>query len=261
MQIPCREWNDSAAVRASVAALGHGEVQVWLVPVPDEPCPIRGRTLCLSRDEGERAGRFRHALTRSQFITGRVALRQMLGSCLRIEPATLAFSYQPSGKPYLDPHQWQTGIRFNLSHSKSWVAIALAQAREVGVDIEAIEQLEDWHLLADRVFSAHELDEMNGLTAAQRGAAFYRGWTRKEAYLKATGEGLIDDLGKIRVSLLAGEPAELRGLPAGAGDPRQWTMRAIPMPTGYEGAVVFSARIAEPGDLLSEPASIESRAD
>lgn len=261
MQIRCREWHDSDVLRASVAALGRGEVQVWLVPVPDEPGPLHERTHWLSRDEVERAGRIRHARSRSQFITGRAALRRMLGLYLRIEPDALTFSYQPFGKPCLDPHQWQTGIRFNVSHSKSWVAIALAEGRDVGVDIEAIEQLEDWHLLADRVFSARELDEMKGLTTTQQAAAFYRGWTRKEAYLKATGEGLIDDLGKIRVSLLAGEPAELRGVPAGAGDPQQWTMRAIPMPTGYQGAVVFSTRIAEPGDRLREPDSVESRAD
>lgn len=259
MLVQCREWDGTAVVRAVMAAPGSENIQVWRVPVPDDACLIQHRCCGLSRDEIERASRLRDESSRRQFITGRAALRQLLGVQLRVEPSALEFSRQSSGKPGLDPRRWSTLLRFNVSHSKSWVVIALAEARDVGVDIEAMEEMPDWRLLAERVFSAQEWHQMQALTAVQQLEAFYRGWTRKEAYLKATGEGLIDDLSRIQVSMMPGDPPELRALPADAGDPREWTMRSVPMPAGYEGAVVFSTLRAERGRLLCEPRPAASR--
>lgn len=241
MQITSREWDGSDSARAAAAALGPDEIQIWRVPVPPGRNALDVLAVGLSPAEHERARRFRVEPARGQFVVGRVALRQMLGACLNVETAALTIAYQPSGKPYLDARRWQTDVRFNVSHSGSWVVIALTRAREVGVDIEAMERVADWQLLAGRVFSPGELSGLLALPEPQQREAFYQGWTCKEAYLKATGEGLTDALTEIEVSLGPNQEPELRALPAGAGDPRRWTLRAIPMPAGYAGAVVFEA--------------------
>ena len=241
MQIASREWADSGLARAAVAAHGPHEIQIWRVPVLGDRKALCDLAACLSPDEHERANRFSVKPARDQFITGRAALRQMLGACLNVEPAALTFDYQPRGKPYLDERRWQTEVRFNVSHSGSWVVIALTHAREVGVDIEAIERVADWQLLAGRIFSPGELSGLRALPELQQREAFYHGWTRKEAYLKATGEGLIDALVEIEVTLVPGHEPELLAVPAGAEELGRWEMRAIPLPAGYAGAVVFEA--------------------
>jgi 4'-phosphopantetheinyl transferase len=246
MQTHCREWDDSASAHAAVAALGCDEIQVWLVPVACEPGARHDRVRMLCRDESERASSMRHELSRRQFVTGRAALRGMLGCHLGVDPRVLKFDFQSSGKPYLDSCRWQTDIRFNVSHSGAWVVIALARARDVGVDVEALEPFDEWRLLAGRIFSARELEALNRVPELQQLDAFYHGWTRKEAYLKATGEGLVDALAEIEVSLMPGEEPELRKLPAGGGGAHRWTLRAIPVPAGYAGALVFGSRIAGP---------------
>ncbi len=131
------------------------------------------------------------------------------------------------------------GLGFNLSHSGSLVAIALARGREVGVDIESVHQMDDWPRLAGRIFSPRELCELHSLPRQQQPQAFFNGWTRKEAYLKATGEGLTDALAAIEVTIAPGKAPELLGLPAGPEAAHQWAIRDIPLSPDFAGAVVF----------------------
>ena len=239
MQVSFHEWNDSDLARRTAASLGGDEIQVWLATVPPDEATLAGFTSLLSPDERERAERFGASGPRRHFVFGRAVLRQILGACLNAKPAALVFGLQPCGKPFL-PHSAQAGdLRFNLSHSGRMAAIALARGREVGVDIESIQRLDDWPLLAGRIFSPRERDELFSLPEPQQREAFFNGWTRKEAWLKATGEGLTDDLPSIEVTLSPGKEPELLGLPAGPGAARQWAIRAIPLPPDFAGAVVF----------------------
>src|SRR5207247_3517383 len=139
----------------------------------------------VSPDQRARAERFRVSEPRRQFVFGRALLRQLLGACLNVEPVTLAFGYHPRGKPFLVQSALNSDLRFNLSHSGLIVAIALAHGREVGVDLESIHRLDDWSLLAERIFSSRELCELRALPATNQCDAFFTGCTRKEAYLNA----------------------------------------------------------------------------
>ena len=131
------------------------------------------------------------------------------------------------------------GLHFNLSHSGQMVAIALTRKRAIGVDIELIHHLDDWSLLAGRIFSPRELRELHSLPKMQQREAFFNGWTRKEACLKAMGEGLTDALQTIEVTLTSGQKPEILGLPAGPEAAGRWDLHAIPLPPDYAGAVVF----------------------
>jgi 4'-phosphopantetheinyl transferase len=235
MQISFREWDNSALARRSAASLGGDEVQVWLATMPADEAGLNALALTLNPDECERAERFRVSEPRRQFVFGRGVLRQLLGACLNIDPVALVICCQPHGKPFLDV---AGDLRFNLSHSGRMVAVALARGREVGVDIESIQRLDDWPLLASRIFSPRELGELKSIPEPQQRAAFFNGWTRKEAYLKATGEGLTDNLLAVEVALATGEP-KLLGLPAGPDAARRWAIHSMPLPPDFAGAVVF----------------------
>ena len=245
MPITYHEWGDPNVALRTAAALGSDEVQVWLARPPAAEAGMAGLTGLLGRDERERAERYRADEARQHFVFGRALLRLLLAACLNVEPAALEFAYQPHGKPILVfPHP-EENPRFNLSHSGGLLAIALARGRDVGIDIESMgAEAPDWLPLAARVFSPRELGELTALPAPHlQRRAFFTGWTRKEAYLKATGEGLIDALEAIEVTLTPGQAPALLKLPASARPPREWSIRDIPMPPDFAGAVVYSSFI------------------
>lgn len=239
MQISFHKWDDSDLARRTAASLGGDEIQVWIATAPSDETSLKVLAGTLNSDERERAESLRVREPRREFVFGRVLLRQILGACSQVEPAALVFGYQPQGKPFLLRSALGTGLSFNLSHSGSLVAIALARGREVGVDIESVRQLDDWPRLAERIFSPHELCELYSLPKQQQPQAFFNGWTRKEAYLKATGEGLTDALAAIEVTMAPGKEPELLGLPTGPEAAHQWGIRDVPLPPDFAGAVVF----------------------
>ena len=241
MQVSFCEWDDSARARCAAASLRNVDVQVWTAALPadDADWTVLARTL--SSIERERAERFLVPEPRREFVFGRALARQLLGACLDVDPAVIAFGSAPRGKPFVELPASHGDLRFNVAHSRSLVAVGLARGREVGVDLEWIHHVDDWALLAPRIFSARELEELHALPEVQQREAFFNGWTRKEAYLKATGEGLIDALPSIEVALAPGRDPQLLRLSGDAELARQWTMRAIPLPLGFAGAVAFEA--------------------
>lgn len=252
MHLSFHNWEDSARSLRTAASLGKGELQVWIAATPSDEADVMAFASLLSPDERARAERFIVSEPRHQFIFGRALLRQLLGACLSLDPTALVFGYQSRGKPFLVPPA-HGDLRFNLSHSGRIVVIALARGREVGVDIESIQRLDDWLLLAGRIFSTRELCELRSLPEPQQREAFFNGWTRKEAYLKATGEGLTDALPAIEVTLGAGKESELLGLPTGLEAVNQWAIRALPLPPDFAGAVVFEKGAAEVLEFAGDP--------
>jgi len=246
MQISFRDWDDSALAQRAAAGLDCDEIQVWSARVPAAETDLSRFTAALSPDERERASRFIAPEPLCHFVFGRALLRQLLGACLNLDPATLAFGYQPRGKPYLSRPESGGDLCFNLSHSGRMMAIGLTRGREIGVDVESIERLDDWQLPTGRIFSPRDICELKSLPEAQQREAFFNGWTRKEAYLKATGEGLTDALPAIEVTLTPGKEPELLGLPGGPEAARPWAIRSIPLPPGYVGAVVFATTLSSP---------------
>jgi 4'-phosphopantetheinyl transferase len=239
VQVLFHQWNVVEPARQRVAAPDRDQVRVWTATIPKHDTDRKEFKNILSPAEWERAEKFTVSGPRRQFVLGRVVLRQILGACLQVAPATLVFGYQPAGKPFLLPSTVKPDLRFNLSHSNEMVALAVACGREVGVDVEWIHGLDDWADLGSRIFSPPELAELYALPPAQHRQAFFNGWTRKEAWLKATGQGLIDDLPAIEVTLAPGAEAKWKNLPDGLESVRQWTLQTLPLPSEYAGAVVI----------------------
>jgi 4'-phosphopantetheinyl transferase len=202
----------------------------------------------LSADERARAERFRFDRDRHRFVACRARLRELLGGSLEVAPEQVAFDYGPHGKPVLAGKLGASGLRFNLSHAGERAAVALAYGCEVGVDIEQVGALPDAAQLAERFFAAAEIRALRELEPTDRIAGFFRCWTRKEAYLKALGDGLGRPLDGFAVSVGADEPARLVHV---SGDPREsdrWTLHALAPDAAFVGAVAVEGR----GSRLTE---------
>jgi 4'-phosphopantetheinyl transferase len=194
----------------------------------------------LSPDEWQRAKRFHLARDRDRFIAGRGTLRVILATQLDCPSDRLVFAYGKFGKPQIATPTTPHSLHFNLAHSDSLAVYAIAHD-ELGVDVERIRVLNDAEEIAARFFSAREKSRLLALPPERRPEAFFNCWTCKEAYLKAIGTGLHDQLEQVEVSLSPGETAELRD----CSKPSQsWRLQTLMPAVGFVGALV--TKLAEP---------------
>lgn len=232
-----------------------GIVHLWQARWPDQPDPklLQEARCLLDSIELQRADRFHFERDQQRFIFARGMLKSVLSSYLNCPASATELVTLPHGKPALATARNPQGIEFNLSHSGNRAAIAVTSGTPVGVDIELMERLRDWQSLADHVFSAQELAELAGLPDARQVQGFLNGWTRKEAYLKAIGIGLIDDLQSIAVSLDPERPARLVRAwekPDQTGD---WLLHSFTPEDGYIGALAIQNPAAQVEGFIFSP--------
>ncbi len=226
-------------------ALGEGEVHVWRLPLAPPPEQLAAFARTLSADERERAARFLFERDRTAYTATRGALRTLAASYLGRRPEELALGYHDKGKPYLAapvPPDAEP-LRFNVSHSGELALLAFVRDREVGVDIERRRDMLDLVSLARTAFSPHEYRTLCGLPPHDHPVAFFACWSRKEAFIKATGEG-VSQLADFDVSLRPGEPARLLRAPGPPPGHARWSILDLPAIPGYAAALVV------PGDDL-----------
>lgn len=204
------------------------QLAVWRI---DAEAPVAPD--CLTEEDAARSAHFVRAEDRAASLAARAGLRAILGECLGERPRDLNFVQAPMGKPSLAGPAG-SGVHFNLTHSHGLAALAVARF-PVGVDIEAVRPVGDD--LAHAVFSPAELDEFGRLPPAQRRLAFFLGWTRKEAVVKALGSGLHAPLDRFSVSLTPGEPARLLAMNWRPGEAGLWQMESFAVPEEHVGAV------------------------
>jgi 4'-phosphopantetheinyl transferase len=178
----------------------------------------------LSPLERARADRFRSAAHRRHYIIARARLRQLLAERLRIKPASIGLIVTAHGKPMLAPAHAASGLEFNLSHSDTLAIYALSRGRPVGIDIEPVRDIADADDLAARFFSAAEAAAYRALPAARRNLAFLTCWTRKEAFVKALGDGLSHPLETFDVTLDPDEPARITRIGKRSGPNLDWSL-------------------------------------
>jgi 4'-phosphopantetheinyl transferase len=230
-------------------------VQVFPVSI-QAPVPVvdQFRSL-LSSDEAARAARFRFEHLQHSFILARGALRILLGRYLNTSPADLAFSYAAKGKPAL---AGSANLQFNASHSGDLALFAFTLDCDLGVDIEAVRSMPDMEDVAGRFFCAEEIAELMALSPGQRDQAFFLCWTRKEAYIKATGEGLSVPLDAFRVTLRPGDPARMVHLECDPIAAQAWTLHDLALDPHYAAALAYrdsprpleTFRVVNPKQLL-----------
>ena len=205
--------------------LGAGEVHVWRIGLETSADVAQKLVETLSPDERARGERFYQAVNRKRFTVSHGALRRILSGYLDVPPQYLRFVYGPREKPALAGECGGETIRFNLSHSGGLALVAVTSAPAVGVDVERIRPVRDWQRIAQRVFSAREVDRLRRLPADALDDAFFSCWARKEAYIKAKGAGLS--------SLLVPSECNL-GL-------ARWSLAELEPGVGYAGALAVES--------------------
>lgn len=213
------------------------DIHLWTAPLSGDVAEKQGIFEVLSPDERRRAGAFRFAKHRNAFIVARALLRHILSSYLQQPAKDITFTYGSKGKPALD--QANPTLHFNLAHSENRVVYAFSKACELGVDIESVRHLPEFESIARSFFSPGECAQFLGLPADQQDQAFFSCWTRKEAYLKATGDGLMVPLNSFQVSLLPGEPAAFVKLAGDRYPISQWNLFHLDFPEGHVGALAI----------------------
>lgn len=221
------------------AAPGPGAVEVYTTPLTVSETVLPALRQLLSDDERARADRFIDAHVGVRFTVGRAALRLLLGNRLSRPPESLDFDYGAKGKPALR----HADLGFNVSHSGDLAVIAIAPQRAVGIDIERYRDDLDHLKLARRFFSDAERDDIDSLPLDQRQDAFYACWTRKEAYMKAVGDGFSIPLNAFRVSVPPDEPPALLHVRSDPEEPSRWTLRDLTVPAGYRACIAIQAPI------------------
>ncbi len=217
--------------------LRRGEVHLWRVGLSlDKVCGVQFRNT-LSRTEQERANRFHFEPARECFITCRGLLRWLLAQYLELAPEEIRFAYGPYGKPRLTHAAGGRDLHFNLAHTRDLALVAFSHDVEVGVDVESLANLHNWSELVPRILSNREQADLERLPAAARPRAFLNGWTRKEAILKATGQGLVEDLNQIEVVLAPAQPPRLLSLWGSPTEAAKWWLAEPQLPPGLIGAV------------------------
>jgi 4'-phosphopantetheinyl transferase len=222
--------------------LSEADVHVWRASLAQPAWRVRQLAHTLSSDERARAERFHFERDRHHFIVGRGLLRVILSRYLGSEPQHLAFCYGAHGKPALVPPSAEETLRFNLSHAHGLVLYGVARTREIGLDLERIRPIPEAEQIAERFFSAQEHAILRALPASQKAEAFFNGWTRKEAYIKALGDGLTKPLDQFDVSLVPGEPARLLRVEGDAQEVARWGLQSFVPAGGYVAALAVEGQ-------------------
>lgn len=212
-------------------SLQSNEVHVWRMELEQPGSVLEKFRSALGTDELERASRFHFDKHRNSFVVARGFLRYVLSRYFDTKPEILRFSYGEYGKPALDGR-----LHFNMSHSHRVALLAITEDRQIGVDVEHIRADFATEDIARRFFSHSEVESFNSLLKEEQVAAFFRCWTRKEAFIKATGKGLSQPLDKFDVTLAPGVAAEL--LHVDEDDASRWSMSDIDVGGDYAAALV-----------------------
>jgi 4'-phosphopantetheinyl transferase len=237
--LPVPNWPDSLSSTATSPGTPISEIiHVWAANLDLSANAFQSFAETLSRNESGRASRFHFERDRKRYIAGRGILRAVLGKYLQMLPAEVPLVYGPNGKPLLQSSGRSTTLHFNLTHSHDLALLAVTRAAQIGVDVEAVRPLSDAHELVNRFFSARESAAFESVPEAEKPLAFFNLWTRKEAWLKATGEGIGHLLNKVEVSFLPGEPAELLTLPQDSKS--RWTLTDLAPAPGFAAALAVA---------------------
>jgi 4'-phosphopantetheinyl transferase len=217
--------------------LPDGEVHVWRADLDLLDTLVQELQRLLAADELDRAAKFYFERGQKRFIVGRALLRIILSRYLDIKPELLHFSYNKHGKPALIAQDNQEGLRFNLSHCDGTILYAITRDREIGVDLERVRATVEHQRIAERIFSPKELATIYDLPAEMKLEAFFRGWTRKEAYIKARGKGLAMPLDGFEVLQGSGALSISLNSRENLHEVAHWTLRDLEPGSGYVGAL------------------------
>jgi 4'-phosphopantetheinyl transferase len=216
--------------------LGELAIDLWPIRISSAEAEVASWQTLLSREEQHRVAGLRFDHLKRSFIVSHGLLRGLLGLYLNIEPAKVQIRYSANGKPYIAKSKW---LKFNVSHSNGIVLFAVTRDCEIGVDLEQTRGIPEMLEIAQQFFCPGETSKLRSLPVHQRERAFYQCWTRKEAYIKATGEGLSIPLNSFQVTLGPDDPARFVHIGQDRELARSWTLADVELVGSYTGALAY----------------------
>jgi len=223
-------------MRYRPVTIGPDVIDLWRWPLDVIAGELPRLVEALSDAEFARAGRLLRERDRLHFLVGRGRLREILARYLGIPATRLVFAYNAFGKPRLAGAK--PPLHFNLSHSGGMAVLAVSDRYQVGVDIEQMAPLKED--VAGHFFSPAERQALSALPSGSYLEAFYRCWTRKEAFVKAHGAGLSLPLDAFDVSIGDSSEPKLLRLEGDPGAPLRWRLAEVAMPYGFVGSLAAS---------------------
>lgn len=218
------------------------EAHIWRVYLDQDRSTIQRSLNLLSEDERQRAGKYYFQRDRDHFTVARGALRIILSRYIDVPPERIRFSINRYGKPSVQSGLCDSVLRFNVAHSGAIALYALTTDREIGIDIEYVTRGAGLEL-AESFFSPAEASMLHRVAPEARTVAFFDCWTRKEAYIKARGEGLSHPLRRFTVSLMPGQPASLLATNDDPQEASRWTLIELFPGREYRAALAVEGEI------------------
>jgi 4'-phosphopantetheinyl transferase len=223
-------------------------VHVWAVSLRVSGVTLNFLANSLASSEQQRADSFHFDRDRNRFVAARGTLRTILGRYLRCGPEDIELEYGLRGKPLLAGRFARSGLNFNLAHCEDLAILAVARGRDVGIDLERIRTIDGAQDIASHFCSPRENAEFQSLPARDRDLAFFRIWTRKEAWLKAIGDGIGQSLDKVEVSFQSNEAPRIIRLPDTVDIPSAgWSLRELTPAPGFIAALALPRNAAHVG--------------
>jgi len=220
-----------------VLSLPSDGVHVWYAWLDRPSHDVERFRQVLAAEEQGRAERFHFECDRSRWIVGRGLLRTILACYLSADPRALGFAYGARGKPMLATRNGDARLSFNLSHAENLAVYAIGQLSDIGVDVERVRPIPELEQIAETFFSPAERSALVQLPVSRRQLGFFNCWTRKEAYIKATGDGLAHPLDSFDVTLGPDQPATLLRVDGAPWQPSDWSLTALAPSPGFRGAL------------------------
>ncbi len=234
-----RAWPPAPLPAGATAMFADNGIEVVVTRLDLGVEAIRESAALLSDAEQGRAARFALHRDRGRFVVARSRLRRLLADRLYVQPESVELVYGERGKPALARRFANSGLRFNVSHCNDVAVYAFSTGREIGVDVEAVRRIGDAADIAARFFSPRENQAYLALGPRDRPLGFFNCWTRKEAFIKALGDGLYHPLDRFDVSLAPDEPARILRVESTPGDLCGWGMESFSPFPGFVAAIVI----------------------
>lgn len=223
------------------AILEYNQVHIWRANLDLPSGEINRLFGFLSPDEIARANKFHFAQHKRRFIAARGILRYLLGNYLQISANNLKFEYSDRGKPRLARYMGNSSLQFNISHSQEYALYGFVQDHAIGVDLEYLREMKDMAKIAERFFSPEESKFIASLHSEKQQRLFFKLWTAKEAFLKATGTGLAGSLDSVDIFFDQAECPSLLGIKGNSTAVDNWSMYSCIPARNYVAAMAIKA--------------------